>query len=144
MASLEKKIKEELLKNIPETVLRNTKQYHLCVVYTNETLYISYRHDVYDISEILIMRYKNSNSFSEIESLIFDYVKYFGQAELLPLNGTLTSELKNKVSKELEQLLNRNSVDNALNTPDYILADYLINCLDTFNEALTQIEKRKI
>lgn len=36
--------------------------------------------------------------------------------------------------EELTHLLNRYSRENASNTPDYILADYLIECLDSFNK----------
>jgi hypothetical protein len=35
--------------------------------------------------------------------------------------------------KELENLINIHSVDNEYNTPDYILAEYLINCLTTYS-----------
>ncbi len=37
--------------------------------------------------------------------------------------------------EELENLINRHSQENASNTPDYILASYLSNCLDAFNQA---------
>lgn len=35
--------------------------------------------------------------------------------------------------KELEQLINRYSLENESDTPDFILADYLRACLETFN-----------
>lgn len=38
--------------------------------------------------------------------------------------------------KELEQLINRFSMENASNTPDYILAHYLMGCLTAFNTAM--------
>ena len=31
--------------------------------------------------------------------------------------------------KELQSLLNRYSIDNSMNTPDYVLAEYIIRCL---------------
>lgn len=34
--------------------------------------------------------------------------------------------------KELEQLINKHSIENKSNTPDFILAKYIINCLDNF------------
>jgi len=37
--------------------------------------------------------------------------------------------------RELESLLNKYSKENPTNTPDFILAEYLINCLHTFDEA---------
>ncbi len=43
--------------------------------------------------------------------------------------------------KELQYLLNRFSKENGSNTPDFILAEYLNNCLITYNKALQQREK---
>lgn len=40
--------------------------------------------------------------------------------------------------KELEELINKYSLENMSNTPDFILADYLNNCLSTFNLATQQ------
>jgi hypothetical protein len=42
--------------------------------------------------------------------------------------------------KELEQLINQYSKENASNTPDFILAMYLENCLSAWNEAVQQRE----
>jgi hypothetical protein len=39
--------------------------------------------------------------------------------------------------KELEQLINKYSMENGSDTPDYILAKYLSNCLEVFNDAVT-------
>ena len=41
---------------------------------------------------------------------------------------------------ELRTLLNRHSADNRSNTPDYLLAEFLIGCLDAFNFAVIQRE----
>lgn len=38
--------------------------------------------------------------------------------------------------KELEQLINRHSVENNSNTPDFVLAGYLTDCLRAFNFAV--------
>ena len=37
---------------------------------------------------------------------------------------------------ELKHLINRYSMENGSDTPDFILANYLRNCLDAFDEAL--------
>jgi hypothetical protein len=37
---------------------------------------------------------------------------------------------------ELEQLVNRYSIENESDTPDFILAKYIRNCLDTWNAAV--------
>lgn len=38
--------------------------------------------------------------------------------------------------KELEHLINRFSVENASNTPDFILARFMAECLTAFNKAV--------
>jgi hypothetical protein len=38
--------------------------------------------------------------------------------------------------KELTELINKHSIDTATNTPDYILADYMIKCLGAFDHAV--------
>ena len=38
--------------------------------------------------------------------------------------------------KDLEQLINKYSMENGSNTPDFLLADYLIGCLDNFNRTM--------
>lgn len=53
-------------------------------------------------------------------------------------------ELKSKMSfdvgvhkfeLELKDLINRNSMENGCDTPDFILARYMMRCLEAFNEA---------
>lgn len=41
----------------------------------------------------------------------------------------------NEFEKELRSLINRHSIENASNTPDYILADFIAHCLIAFNRA---------
>lgn len=38
--------------------------------------------------------------------------------------------------KELEALINKHSMENASNTPDWVLAQYLNGCLEAFNLAV--------
>lgn len=38
--------------------------------------------------------------------------------------------------KKLSSLINRYSLENGSNTPDFILAEYLVNCLKTYNKAV--------
>lgn len=42
--------------------------------------------------------------------------------------------------KELESLINRHSMENPSNTPDFILAQYLASCMASFNTAIQQRE----
>lgn len=43
---------------------------------------------------------------------------------------------KEKFKKELEELINKYSMENHSNTADYILADYLMDCLETYHKAV--------
>lgn len=43
--------------------------------------------------------------------------------------------------KELETLINKHSVENCSNTPDWILANYIQSCLDNFANAVTERDK---
>lgn len=43
--------------------------------------------------------------------------------------------------KELEHLINRQSMENGSNTPDFILAEYLSACLEAFDTAVASREK---
>ncbi|MFW6246777.1 MAG: hypothetical protein ACOC22_01180 [bacterium] len=49
--------------------------------------------------------------------------------------------MKSKFKEELTQLLNKHSMENGSNTPDFILAQYLLNCLAVFNSAVTKREE---
>jgi hypothetical protein len=42
---------------------------------------------------------------------------------------------------ELESLINRYSQENASNTPDFILAQYMLGCLEAFNAAVKRREE---
>lgn len=41
-----------------------------------------------------------------------------------------------KLEQELTELLNRHSIENDSNTPDFILAKYLLSCLETWNRVI--------
>lgn len=43
--------------------------------------------------------------------------------------------------KSLEFLINSYSKENGSNTPDFILAEYMSNCLDAFDKAVEAREK---
>lgn len=44
--------------------------------------------------------------------------------------------MKDNFRKDLEDLINRHSLENESNTPDFLLADYLCRCLDAFDIAV--------
>lgn len=48
---------------------------------------------------------------------------------------------KSKFQKELDELINRNSMENGSDTPDFILAEYLTNCLNNFDIAVKSRDK---
>lgn len=47
----------------------------------------------------------------------------------------------NDLQSEIASVLNRFSAENSSNTPDFILAQYLLSCLAAFNEASRAREK---
>jgi hypothetical protein len=44
--------------------------------------------------------------------------------------------MSSEFERELEVLINKHSMENASNTPDFILADYLMKCLETYNHTI--------
>ena len=48
---------------------------------------------------------------------------------------------KHEFKKELESLINKYSLENESDTPDFILADYLIRCLEAFNISHKSVDK---
>ena len=45
------------------------------------------------------------------------------------------------IKSEIEGILNKHCAENASNTPDFILAEYLIFCLGAFNKATVSRDK---
>jgi hypothetical protein len=43
--------------------------------------------------------------------------------------------------KELRCLINKHSMENGSNTPDHLLVEYLMGCLDTFNRTVAKRDK---
>ena len=48
---------------------------------------------------------------------------------------------KMTLKKEIEEILNSKCAENESNTPDFILAEYLINCLNAFDKATNKRDK---
>lgn len=44
------------------------------------------------------------------------------------------------LEQQVREVINLNNAENASNTPDFILAQYLVACLDAFNTATQQRE----
>ena len=49
--------------------------------------------------------------------------------------------MENEFKKELEHLINRHSLENASDTPDFILANYIQDCLYAFETATLARDK---
>ncbi len=49
--------------------------------------------------------------------------------------------MKPKLADEIKDAINKVSRENASNTPDYILANYLMGCLSAFEAATNQRDK---
>ena len=46
-----------------------------------------------------------------------------------------------KLRKEIEQAINKHGLENGSNTPDFILAEYLTDCLRMFDKAVNKREE---
>jgi hypothetical protein len=54
------------------------------------------------------------------------------------VNGVFHAE---NFVEELSLVINKNSKDNSLNTPDFILAEFLTDCLEAWNKAIKARDK---
>ena len=52
--------------------------------------------------------------------------------------GPMDSGRKVELFKKMQEILNQTCSENDSNTPDFILAKYLITCLEAFNEAVVR------
>lgn len=61
----------------------------------------------------------------------------------MPTNRFETSEAEEstELRRDLATLLNRHSRENGSNTPDMILADYLVGCLENFDRCVKARER---
>lgn len=63
-----------------------------------------------------------------------------GHSKLVVENGKIVKEIS-AFERELASLINRHSKENESNTPDFILAQYMLNCLNAFTLASRTREK---
>jgi hypothetical protein len=69
-----------------------------------------------------------------------DILKIF-EVGYTTLYGSSEEVKKSTFEKDLEILINKYSMENDSNTPDFLLKDYLINCLDNFNSITNRCNK---
>ena len=55
----------------------------------------------------------------------------------------MNKETYENIINDLASVINKYSLENNSNTPDYILAEYLFQCLQNFNEATVKRKDRK-
>ena len=60
---------------------------------------------------------------------------------LTQMKGPAMTELKSRIRTDLEQAINRACAENGSDTPDFILAEYLMGCLVVFDDAVKAREK---
>ncbi|MEK6860524.1 MAG: hypothetical protein AABY07_01005 [Nanoarchaeota archaeon] len=51
--------------------------------------------------------------------------------------------MKKTFIEELERIINYYSLESGSNTPDFILAEYLYNCLEAYNKAVSHRDSWK-
>lgn len=49
--------------------------------------------------------------------------------------------MRSEFERELSGLLNKYSLENKSNTPDFILARYMVKCLNAYNKAISKRDK---
>ena len=54
-------------------------------------------------------------------------------SKTIDISSAVNRDKETEFHKELSSLINRYSKENGSNTPDFIIATYLISCLDNFN-----------
>ena len=57
------------------------------------------------------------------------------------VGGKRQDPIFEKLEKEFAEVINRNSIENWSNTPDFILAKYLVDCLKAFSDTSNDREK---
>lgn len=77
----------------------------------------------------------HGSSLFEIQSLIVQAVNLGRQSVLFEIQ-TRQAQEAGSLRYEIEQAINRCSAENVSDTPDYILAEYLIDCLQAFDKAV--------
>jgi len=84
----------------------------------------------------------NVGDKDELKKCFFDLVSHYTNVPTLLPKCTLCFDKKEKTfHKELKTLINRYSKENGSDTPDFMLADYLLGCLSVYDETVNKREK---
>ena len=81
--------------------------------------------------------------FDNEEKTVDEMIDIFALGYKSKYSSKSTDDDNERVSfeKALESLINSYSMENDSNTPDFILSDYLTDCLDTFNKITNRRNK---
>lgn len=125
---------------LPNPLVVDNKNYILkWKIRTDNTIEIFY-HKEYDEDFIIIYSlfylYQHDLTTNQIIDDVNEQIDRFYKSKM---NKSTIEE--NSFTKELTELLNRYSKENDSNTPDFILANYLISCLETYNSTIKDREK---
>jgi len=83
----------------------------------------------------------NVGDKDELKKCFFDLVSHYTNIPTLLPKCTLCFDKKEKsFRKELKTLINRYSKENGSDTPDFMLADYLLCCLSVYDETVNRRE----
>ena len=85
------------------------------------------------LEELTNVSFKLEENISEVRG---SYISIPSKEQVL--KDKAQAEIKKNFRKDLTRLINRYCIENGSNTPDFIIADYLISCLGTFNSAVNQ------
>lgn len=163
MKNQEQEFRKKCKECLPENIIVDGVKYKLSaeMLMSGETFRISYgefdgdtfnwdnKHlDLfYTICEIIPekMEYKQGELqdgtiyLTNLSDAISDCIKKLKEVRYEQLDEIVTRETE--FNRELTSLLNRYSKENGSDTPDFILANYLIGCLRTFNYTQNAREK---
>jgi hypothetical protein len=64
--------------------------------------------------------------------------------EFIPAGSIEQPSIKSEFTKELSRILNRYCLDSQANTPDFLLAEYLVSCLDAQRTMVKEVVKHQV
>ncbi len=117
---------------------------------------IGYNNHTWDYNDVKRQKLISSMATEDdqIEEALLSFKSQFATLEYKSLNlENWEKEQRNRIQveeinsqdinfeKKLEMLINMNSKEKDSNTPDFILAQYIVNCLNALNRTIIQREK---
>jgi hypothetical protein len=97
-----------------------------------EPVTFSAHHD----ATLAVELFERFNAVNDIGSLGRDWPDCYTQPE----PSTITNEAHESFKTQLARLINRHSLEGGSDTPDFLLADYLVQCLAVFDATFAMRE----